>query len=68
MDAEESADFVNKLLRMAIKPEVTYRHKWRNGDLVIWDNRAVLHIAHRDYDPAEGRIMQRVLIQGEIPF
>ena len=68
MDAAQSADFIDKLLRRSITPEVTYRHKWRPGDLLIWDNRAVLHIAHRDYDPAEGRVMHRVLIQGEIPF
>jgi alpha-ketoglutarate-dependent taurine dioxygenase len=68
MDEAESTEFVNGLLKLAIKPDVTYRHKWRPGDLVIWDNRAVLHIAHRDYDPAEGRVMHRILIEGEKPF
>jgi len=68
MDAAQSEKFVNTLLKLTIKPDVTYRHKWRAGDLLIWDNRAVLHIAHRDYDPAEGRIMHRVLIQGEVPY
>jgi taurine dioxygenase len=68
MEPEESLDFLNRLLEDAVKPEMTYRHKWRQGDLVIWDNRATLHVAHRDYDPAEGRIVQRILIQGEIPF
>jgi taurine dioxygenase len=68
MEPEESLNFLNGLLEDAVKPEMTYRHKWRRGDLVIWDNRATLHVAHRDYDPAEGRIVQRILIQGEIPF
>ncbi|MGI9411432.1 MAG: TauD/TfdA family dioxygenase, partial [Hyphomicrobiaceae bacterium] len=44
-----------------------YRHKWQRGDLLLWDNRALLHIAHRDYDPTEGRIMHRVLLEGEVP-
>lgn len=68
MDEAASEKFVNELLRLAIKPAVTYRHKWWPGDMVLWDNRAVLHIAHRDYDPAEGRIMHRVLIEGEAPY
>ncbi len=68
MDPESSAAFIDDLVERTITPDVTYRHKWRPGDMVIWDNRAVLHIAHRDYDPAEGRIMHRVLIQGEVPF
>jgi len=68
MDEAKSTDFVYGLLKLAIRPDVTYRHKWRAGDLVIWDNRAVLHIAHRDYDPAEGRVMHRILIKGEVPF
>lgn len=68
MDPESSAAFIDDLIERTITPDVTYRHKWRPGDMVIWDNRAVLHIAHRDYDPAEGRIVHRVLIQGEVPF
>jgi taurine dioxygenase len=68
MDEAESMAFVNDLLKTTIKPDVTYRHKWQPGDLVIWDNRAVLHLAHRDYDPAEGRVMHRILIKGEVPF
>lgn len=68
MEPEDSHVFLDKLLESAIVPEITYRHKWRPGDMVIWDNRAVLHIAHRDYDPAEGRIMHRVLIRGEVPY
>lgn len=68
MEPAESLAFLNDILEDAIRPEITYRHKWRPGDLVIWDNRAILHIAHRDYDPAEGRIVQRILVKGEIPF
>lgn len=68
MGEKESLDFLDGLLKRTVTPEVTYRHKWRVGDLTIFDNRAVLHIAHRDYDPAEGRIMHRVLIEGEKPY
>lgn len=68
MEPAESLSFLNGILEDAIRPAITYRHKWRPGDLVIWDNRAVLHVAHRDYDPAEGRVVQRILVKGEVPF
>ena len=67
MSEEDSKGFVDNLMDQIIQPDVTYRHKWRIGDFVIWDNRAVVHLAHRDYDPTEGRVMQRVLVQGEAP-
>ena len=65
---ERTRVFINDLLDRAIRPDMTYRHQWRPGDLLIWDNRATLHIAHRDYDAAEGRIMHRVILEGEVPF
>ena len=67
MEPEDSRAFVQDLLARAITPDVTYRHTWRPGDLVLWDNRATLHVAHRDYDAAEGRIMHRVILEGEVP-
>lgn len=68
MNSEDSRAFINDLLERVLTPAVTYRHKWRPGDLVIWDNRGTLHLAHRDYDLSEGRIMHRVILQGERPF
>lgn len=67
MEPGESQDFVGGLLDRVLKPQITYRHKWRVGDMLLCDNRAVMHIAHRDYDPTEGRIMHRVLVQGDVP-
>lgn len=68
MEPGESLAFVNALLERVITPAVTYRHKWRIGDMLLCDNRAVLHIAHRDYDPKEGRVMHRVLLEGDVPY
>lgn len=66
-DPDESQTFINDLLDRVITPENTYRHKWRLGDLLFCDNRAVLHRAHKDYDMAEGRVMHRVILRGDRP-
>jgi taurine dioxygenase len=66
--AEESKIFVNGLLERVLTPDVKYRHQWRAGDFVIWDNRALMHVAHTDYDPSEGRILHRMCLGGDVPF
>ena len=67
MDTDESGAFVDRLMSRIIQPEITYRHQWQLGDLVMWDNRSVAHIAFRDYDHKDGRIMQRVILAGDTP-
>lgn len=66
-EPEESHEFVGALLERVIRDDNTYRHKWRPGDLLLCDNRAVLHRAHWDYDMAEGRVMHRIILQGDRP-
>jgi taurine dioxygenase len=68
MSRADSARFMNELLEQVLQPEVVYRHRWRQGDLLLCDNRACIHRAHDDYDHDEGRIMYRVLIRGDRPF
>jgi len=68
MKPDESQDFLNDILDKTIKPDVTYRHKWQVGDVLLCDNRAVLHLAYDDYDHAEGRVMHRIILEGEVPF
>jgi taurine dioxygenase len=48
------------------QPELTLRHRWRPGDVVLWYNRATMHYAIDDYGSAERR-MRRVTIRGEAP-
>lgn len=58
----ESRELLDDLLARATRPEHTYRHEWRNGDVVVWDNRAVVHRA-TPYDGAKyRRLMQRTTI------
>ena len=55
------------LLSRIIRPEVTYHHRWKKGDLLIIDDRAALHRAHGDYDRTESRVLWRILVAGDKP-
>ena len=68
MTPAQSHLYLENLLKRAITPELTYRHKWRLGDLVIMDNRGQMHVAHTDYDFSSGRRLHRVLVEGEVPY
>lgn len=67
MDPRESLDLLFKLRAWATQPQYVYRHEWRLGDLVIWDNTGTLHRA-LPYDFASGRLMHRTKLAGEEPF
>ncbi len=60
---EEGRAFLNDLLERSTRPERVYRHTWKVGDLVIWDNRGVLHRACR-YAPGSSRDMHRTTLYG----
>lgn len=63
LDVAESEDLIDELTERMIAPEAEYRHRWRKGDVVIWDNRCSYHMAAADYPPAEDRIHWRVSIK-----
>ena len=67
MEPAASQALLDELLAHAVRDEFIYRHKWRPGDVLLWDNRAAMHRAHFDYDPAEYRLLYRVLLRGEVP-
>jgi len=67
MSAPESQALLNDLLERSVRDEFVYRHQWRKGDMLLWDNRAAMHRAHFDYDPNEYRLLYRVLVRGELP-
>ena len=66
VDADESRALLGDLLARATAPEHVYRHEWAVGDLVIWDNRGVLHRA-LPYDRASARDLHRTTIRGDEP-
>ena len=63
MSEDEGRAYLADLLERSTLPERIYRHEWAVGDLVIWDNRGVLHRATR-YDPSSARDMHRTTIAG----
>ena len=64
MDRDEGRALLDDLLFRSTTPERIYRHEWSVGDLVIWDNRGVLHRACR-YDPTSSRDMHRTTLSGD---
>jgi taurine dioxygenase len=62
MADEEAFRLIGELMAHATQPKYEYRHKWRHGDLVIWDNRSVMHQANGDY--AEKRYLLRLMVKG----
>jgi alpha-ketoglutarate-dependent taurine dioxygenase len=66
MEPGESRAFLDDLLARSTRPQRVYRHHWSVGDLVIWDNRGVLHRASR-YDADSPRDMHRTTLHGDEP-
>lgn len=63
----EALPLLDQLLEHATQERFEYRHKWRSGDVVIWDNRCLLHKANGDYPVAEVRYLYRLMLKGERP-
>jgi taurine dioxygenase len=63
----EAPALLAELLDHATQPKYQYRHQWRPGDLVMWDNRSLLHKANGDYDMSQVRYLYRVMLQGDAP-
>jgi alpha-ketoglutarate-dependent taurine dioxygenase len=68
MSEAEALPLLDDLLAHATRPEYQYHHKWRPGDLVMWDNRSLLHKANGDYDMNQLRYLYRVMLKGDIPI
>jgi alpha-ketoglutarate-dependent 2,4-dichlorophenoxyacetate dioxygenase len=64
---EEGREFISWLNAFATQPRFCYNHKWRAGDLVIWDKRCVLHRATPYDTQRHKRLMQRTTVAGDAP-
>ena len=63
LESAESDALIDELVGYMIQPDAQYRHQWRKGDIVIWDNRCSYHKAAGDYPPEEDRLHWRVSIK-----
>ena len=67
MAEADALALLDELLEHARQPQYEYRHQWRPGDLVMWDNRCLLHKANGDYDMTQVRYLYRIMLQGDVP-
>jgi taurine dioxygenase len=67
MEDKDALALIEQLMQHSTQKKYEYRHKWRHGDWVIWDNRSVMHQANPDYDMRERRYLYRLMLQGEVP-
>jgi taurine dioxygenase len=67
MPEAEAVALLADLLEHATQPRYQYRHRWQPGDLVMWDNRALLHKANGDYDMNQLRYLYRIMLKGGVP-
>ena len=64
---EEAIGLICALADHIAKPAFIYRHQWREGDLLLWDNCTVQHRAIQDYDLPQRRLMHRTTMGGAVP-
>jgi alpha-ketoglutarate-dependent taurine dioxygenase len=59
---------LEKLVEHAVQERFVYRHTWTLGDLLMWDNRCLLHRANPNFDAARfPRVLQRTCLRGTAP-
>lgn len=59
VEASEAEALIQALASHILRPEFIYRHQWRQGDLLMWDNCSVQHKALADYNAPQRRLMHR---------
>jgi taurine dioxygenase len=65
MPAAESDELLNAVFDHSEKPEFVYRHVWRVGDLIVWDNRCSSH-ARDDFPADQRRLLLRTTVKGTV--
>lgn len=64
---DESENILNELYHHSCQNHFEYQHKWKPGDILIWDNRCTMH--HRNaFDPSSRRIMHRTQTKGTVTY
>jgi len=67
MPYDEGRELIEALNALAVHPDLTYEHRWKEHEMLVWDNRCVMHRATA-YDAVnQGRVIRRCTVLGEIP-
>ena len=64
MSTADSEQLLDRLVQEACRPPRLHKHRWHPGDLVVWDNRCLLHRAH-PYDYSVARVMWHTRVAGD---
>jgi taurine dioxygenase len=67
MDEAEGSALLNQLFSHMEQDQFIYAHKWRVGDLILWDNRCTLH-ARTDFSDKERRLLRRHVVAGDAAY
>jgi len=67
MSTDEARALIHRLVAAATRPELVYTHRWRVGDLVMWDNRCMLHRGRPWDEGRSRRVMHRTTVAGAAP-
>lgn len=65
---DESRSLIDELQAACVAEDMIYRHRWEEGDLLMWDNCSTQHYAVGDYALPQRRLMHRTTIEGAVPF
>ena len=68
MDDSEAQPLLDELFAHIQNRDFIYHHRWTVGDLLMWDNRATIHLALLGVPEGQARRMHRTTVLGEIPF
>ncbi len=60
----DGAELLDALMSHLTRPEFIYVHEWTRGDLIVWDNRCLVHAATWFDAEKEGRMMWRTTVSG----
>lgn len=64
---DEGRALIEELNALAVHPDLTYEHRWKTRELLIWDNRCVMHRATGYDEATQGRVIRRCTVLGEVP-
>jgi taurine dioxygenase len=68
LDEAEGQALLDELFAHSVRRDFIYRHKWRLGDLTMWDNRCLNHLACGGVPKGQVRHMHRTIVRGDVPY